>query len=308
MELARFLFLWRRGSRVATPTTSARLSSPVALLLAGLTALSSLVAPISAKVAEAQPWVVYYSDTAPTSAFDPYRLVVLDSHKYPTLRPLSDRGKLLLGYLSLGEVNNGRDYFAEVKAQGFLLQANENWPGSFFVDLLDKRWTKRVVEELVPDILHRGFDGLFLDTLDNAGHLERQDGVAYRGMTEAGAALVRTIRRNFPSIPIMLNRAYDLLPGVEDHVDMVLGESLFADYDFATKTYGRVEPSLYRQQVEILHAAKARRPALRLFSLDYADPADIEGIAAIYREERANGFEPYVATIELDRIVPEPRR
>ncbi len=32
-----------------------------------------------------------------------------------------------------------------------------------------------VVERLAPEILGRGFDGLFLDTLDTAEELERED-------------------------------------------------------------------------------------------------------------------------------------
>ena len=59
-------------------------------------------------------------------------------------------------------------------------------------------------------------------------------------------------------------------------------------------------------RVTILQAAKARRPKLRIMTLDYWDPEDAEGVSRIYREQRANGFEPYVATIKLDRIVTEP--
>ena len=59
-------------------------------------------------------------------------------------------------------------------------------------------------------------------------------------------------------------------------------------------------------KVEILQSAKARRPELRVMTLDYWDPEDPEGIRRIYRVQRANGFEPYVASIELDRIVTEP--
>jgi uncharacterized protein (TIGR01370 family) len=251
-------------------------------------------------------WVVYYAAAAPVEAFSEYSLIVLDADHHPALGPLSARGKLLLGYISLGEVERHRSHFSEVEAEGILLQENKQWPGSYFVDLRDSRWTQRVVEELVPGILRRGFDGLFLDTLDNAGALERADPTGYAGMTKAAARLVRTIRIHFPTIKIMLNRAYEILPVVEREVDMVLGESVLADYDFEKKNYQRVEAETYRQQIKILQAAKARRPELRILTLDYWNPEDPKGIRQIYREQRANGFEPYVATIKLDRIVPEP--
>ena len=165
---------------------------------------------------------------------------------------LADRGKTLLGYLSLGEVEQYRPYFSDVESEGILLGENEDWEGSFFVDVRDPRWTSRVIEQLVPEILRRGFAGVFLDTLDNAGHLERLNPARNRGMTIAAARLVRTIRFHYPTIRIMMNRGYEILPEVESHIDMVLGESVFADYDFQSKTYRLVPRDLYRRQVNLL--------------------------------------------------------
>ncbi|MFQ5849294.1 MAG: endo alpha-1,4 polygalactosaminidase [Candidatus Binatia bacterium] len=252
-------------------------------------------------------WLVYYTNKAPAEAFKGYSLLVFDSKFHPPLRPLSNRGKTLLGYLSLGEVEQYRDHFRDVKADGILLQENEHWKGSFYVDARDRRWTKRVIEQLIPDIIRKGFNGLFLDTLDNPAELEREQPKKYAGMTKAAARLVRTIRRHYPTIKIMMNRAYELLPLVEQHIDIVLGESVFSDYDFQKETYDLVPQKLYRRQVKLLQAARARQPKLQVLTLDYWDPADSKGITRIYREQRANGFVPYVATIELDRIIEEPR-
>src|SRR3990172_5248627 len=131
-------------------------------------------------------WVVYYSDRASPQEFSEYSLIVLESQSYSRLRPLTDLGKPLLGYLSLGEVEAYRPYFEEVKAEKILLQENANWKGSYFVDLGGPRWT---------------------------------------------------IRLHYPTIKIMMNRAYEILPEVEQSIDMELGESVFADYDAKAKTY-----------------------------------------------------------------------
>ena len=269
--------------------------------------LSLVVCLLTAAHASAQMrWAAYYGQDAPLHAFDDFNLLVFDSDAHPPLDPLAARGKVLLGYLSVGEVASYRSYYAAVRAQGILLQENSNWKGSFFVDVRDSRWTRRVLDELVPQILRRGFSGVFLDTLDNPAHLERTNPRSYRGMSEAAAALVAAIRSKYPHIRIMLNRAYDLLPSVDRHIDDVVGESVYADYDFETKRYQLVPRALYEQQVRILQSARQRRPQLRVFSLDYWDPADRAGVARIYAEQRKNGFRPYVATVELDRVVPEP--
>ncbi len=105
----------------------------------------------------------------------------------------------------------------------------------------------------------------------------------------------------------MMNRGYELLPEVEGHIDILLAESFFTDYDFDTKVYSKVPSDLYQEQLLIIKAAKTRQPNLRVFTLDYWNPEDAKGIAQIYSEQRGNGFSPYVATIELDRIVKKPK-
>ncbi|MDT8445668.1 MAG: endo alpha-1,4 polygalactosaminidase [bacterium] len=253
------------------------------------------------------PWAVYYSNQLPLETFKPYGLLVLDSQYHPPLEPLKAQGKKLLGYISLGEVEKHRHFYPEVKAEGILLMENQYWKGSYFVDVRDARWTRRVIEELIPALLQRGFDGIFIDTMDNPSHLERIRPKAYQGMTAAAVNLLRTIRVHFPKIPIMLNRGYDLYDQGGAYVDMLLGESLYADYNFEQKTYQLVEPELYQQQLAIFQKVKSKYPKLELFSLDYWDPEDVAGIQKIYAEERKNGFRPFVSTIKLDIVVPEPQ-
>lgn len=251
-------------------------------------------------------WAVVYASEVPRQALAPYDLLILDSDGYPPLAPLLRAGKTVLGYISLGEVNIQRQHFATVEGYGLFRGENPNWPGSQFVDLRDTRWHTLVLETLVPRILARGFSGLFLDTLDNAAYLEWRDPVANAGMTDAAATLVRKLRASQPDMPIMLNRAYEILPAVAGDIDMEMAESIRTDFDFATKTYAFVEEEEYRRQVELLNAVRTAHPDLQIMSLDYWYPADTETIRKIYRIQRENGFLPYVSTVELDRVIPEP--
>jgi uncharacterized protein (TIGR01370 family) len=282
-------------------------------LLGGLAGLStagwgrSLFAQSGQQKPDDAPWLVYYADTAPLEAFDPYGLVVLDREHHPALEPLSDSGKTLFGYISVGEASEDRAEFDRVKSWGILRGENPFWKGSYFVDLRDPRWGKMLIEETIPDILQRGFQGVFLDTLDNPIELERRDPIKNAGMTQAAARLVKAFKLHWPRVPLILNRGYGLLPMVGGTVEYVLGESIYTDYDFETKRYSKVEPALYREQVEILQNAAKQNPQLKILTLDYWDPADTATIAEIYKTERANGFLPYVATIDLDLIVPEPK-
>ena len=212
----------------------------------------------------------------------------------------------LLGYLSLGEIHGGRSCFQEVGREGLLLEANPNWPDARRVDMRAARWRERVVEQLVPAILVRGFDGIFLDTLDNAEALERRDPVRFAGMVQGAAELVRGIRRRFPGVPVMVNRGYGVLPRIAGQFDMLLGESVRTTFDAKSGAYRAVPEDGYLWQVQRMREARERDPRLRLFSLDYAHPEDKDGIARTYAVQRANGFVPYVGTFDLTRVVQEP--
>lgn len=279
---------------------------PAGLALAALLAGCGLAA--MPEPARAGNWVVYYGATVTPGQLRPYRLAVLDAETRVNLRQVASQGTLVLGYISVGEVEQNRAHFAAVQAEGLLGDENPNWPGSFYVDVRDPRWTRRVVEELVPALLARGFGGVFLDTLDNPPHLERTDPARWAGMTQGAADLVKAIRARYPGLPVMMNRGYDLLPLVARDIDLVLGESVLSGWDFAANRPQPMSAADTAFQVNALKGARALNPALRVMTLDYWDPADTAGVAALYARQRANGFDPYVATLALDRIIPEPPR
>ena len=253
------------------------------------------------------PWVVYYGDSAPIESFAPYKLIVFDSDHHPILAPFLENNVTTLGYLNLGEVEDTRDYFAALKNKGLLLEENKNWKGSYFIDIRNKYWSKMVVEELIPQILFQHFTGVFLDTLDNAQYLETSNPQKYKGMMKAAANLVKAIRLNYPTIPIMMNRGYYMLPEVADEITMELAESFYTSYNFDKKTYEIRPKEEYEQQVKLLQDMQKKHPKLKIFTLDYWNETDPAMIAKIYAIQRGNGFIPYVATIDLNKIVPEPK-
>ncbi len=146
-----------------------------------------------------------------------------------------------------------------------------------------------------------------IDTLDSPIFLEESEPDKYLGMKEAAVRLVRAIERNYPQARIAVNRAYEILPRIAGTIDFALGEAVWSGYDFEKKKPRRVGRSEYAEQVELLQRTARQHPALTVLSLDYWDPENAPGVAAIYRRQRENGFAPYVATLELDRVVPEPK-
>ncbi|MGN7161224.1 endo alpha-1,4 polygalactosaminidase [Sphingomonas sp. SAFR-052] len=251
-------------------------------------------------------WAVDYGAATDPVLARGYQLLVLEPHHARPVAPLRGPGATLLGYVSLGEVEKRRPYFAALERAGALGIANPDWPDARRADLRHPAWTAAVLDQIVPQILQLGYDGIFIDTMDNAEAMERQDPQGANDMVAAGARLIAAIRARFPGIRIMLNRGYALLDRVAVSIDYVLGESMASRWNFATKRYDLLSDSDWTWQADRLRAAKAINPAMVVTTLDYWDMADTRQVANLYARERAGGFAPYVSTLALDRLWPEP--
>jgi uncharacterized protein (TIGR01370 family) len=252
------------------------------------------------------PWVVYYDDKALPELFTEYNPIVFETISHPPLEFLLGKKKEVLGYLNVAESSEWEGDFAQRKAQGLLLQENPLIKGSWSVDLRDPVWKKSLLQEKIPSILGQGFTGLFLDQIDVALMLEKQDAKKYAGMRDAAVDLVRSIRRAFPNIRIMMNRGFEILEQVGEAIDYELAETLYTAYNEKTKSYFVRSTEEYAWQMGQLNAARAQFPHLVIFSLDYWDPADVVMLKKIYSVERGACLRPYVSTLSLDKIVPEP--
>lgn len=252
-------------------------------------------------------WVVCYAQDVPADALAQFDLIVVDSAWPGKVAALKQTRSTALAYISLGELNEQRAEFAKAKAAGLLVMENPNWKGAWLVDVRDERWHAMIADELAAALLARGFDGFFLDTVDSSLHLEETDPQHYAGMKAGVEKLIARLHRTHPQAKLLLNGALAVAADQPDAVQMVAMESSLTDWDFATKK-ARWRTSDEREWVmNRVRTARAANPKLAVYTLDYWDPADLPGIAAIYKQQRADGFVPYVATLALDRVMPEPR-
>jgi polysaccharide biosynthesis protein PelA len=247
-------------------------------------------------------FLVYYG-THDVGNLTNFNIAVLESEVDIAMIQRLGRSATSLAYLSIGEVNMSRSWAASMEQQGLLLAPNPKWRDARFIDLRDARWERMIINELIPKALARGFTGIFFDTLDDAAYLESIDSKRFKGMKEAGIALVFAVRAQYPNLPIMVNRGYDILPAIASQIDMVLGESVHTTYDVTSEAYMRVNDADIRWQINKMREGVKHNPNLTMFSLDYWTPNDLPGIARIYTQARDNGLIPYVATFDLTQIV-----
>lgn len=255
----------------------------------------------SATAPKAESWAVYYDREQAPDAFVPFDTIVLDGEAHPDLNALKAQGKTLMGYVSLAEVRGDSDLYQFAKNEGLVLQKNPNWD-SYAVDIRKPEWQRKLLKDVLPAVMKRGFDGVMLDTVDSAIALEQQDPAKYAGMQAAAIKLVGKIRAAYPDSKLMLNRGFDILDSVRDDVDMVLAESILAQYDFDTQKSSLFPSETYFELASFLKRMRSRSPHLKIYTIDYWNMDDAEGVAKLYNAQRAQGFVPYVATPDLMKL------
>jgi uncharacterized protein (TIGR01370 family) len=251
-------------------------------------------------------FAICYSDQHADNEFANYDVIVFDRENHPPLGNLNSKGKVLLGYVSGGELDSTRSDFNQVKQAHILLGQNQNWKNSYIVDVRSPRWTAHLIEDVIPEILRKGFDGIFIDTLDSVEDLEAKNPKKYHGMTQGAVNMIKTIRKHYPQMKIMVNRAYKILPNVAHDIDYVLAESTLAQYDFSTGNSSLFPDEIYQEYVGKAENLKRQAPHLQIMTLDYWDMNDPAGVQKLYIKQRENGFIPYVTTVDLENIHHQP--
>lgn len=281
-----------------------RSSVVVLLVCAGLVLTGTSCRPPAPAVPST--WVAYYGMDAQPENLAAYDVVVIDPNYPGELAVLKANKAQVLGYISLGELNDQRPQFAAAKEQGLLLHENPNWKGAWLADIRKPGWQRLIVDEMAATLVARGFDGLFLDTLDSPLHLETTDSVRYAGMQKAAESLLAQLHAKFPHARLLMNGAVQLLGPCRQAVQWVAIESSLTTWNFESKSARWRTADERAWALNRLRQAAVENQQLRVFTLDYWPTVDVKAVGEIYRVQRATGFVPYVATIALDKVVAEP--
>ena len=251
-------------------------------------------------------WAVLYTREGDTEQLQQYDLLVFDRDGHPDLAPLQNGKRVLLGYVSFGEAEPHRKDYEAVRGLDVLISGVPGWKGGDFIDVRQPAWRDYMIGTIIPSALAEGFNGIMFDTMDNLVWLEDKDPVTYAGMKQAAIALIKDIRRNYPDMPIMLNRGLDILPAISGDIHMLMAESIYTSWNLAAGEPAMASASVQKHYREKLKQPWWRFPRLKIYSLDYWPPQDAEKIKEIYKYQRERGCIPYVSTPDLQQLHPEP--
>jgi uncharacterized protein (TIGR01370 family) len=244
-------------------------------------------------------WVCYYGAEDKTKDLARFDLAVLDPST--PLPPRNASGwPIRLGYVSVGEVAESAKIYGRLKNKRFLVSKNENWK-SRVVDARALGWRQALFGTLVPEIYAKGFDGVFLDTMDSSLELERNN-PKYKGMSEALVKIVKTLRDKNPNGYICQNRGFEILEKTAPYIDFVLVESLYYYVDFEANKYLRTSDADREFMLAQVAKAKAVNPSLLVLTLEYVQPGETGKAKEAIAFSRKHDFVPYVSTHELDKV------
>ncbi|MDX1525882.1 MAG: endo alpha-1,4 polygalactosaminidase [Pseudidiomarina maritima] len=212
-------------------------------------------------------------------------------------------------YLSVGERS---EVLAGISSGAKVLGENLAWNAAI-MDLTDTRWQQAITTHATK-LVEKGFDGLFLDTLDS--YQIALDADQIRNLVERNRAweaqqqaLIGIINQLFDIAPqLILNRGFELLAAGQTTKDnqvgglhqkplAVVAESLFKGYDAANDLYFNRTPddtAWLQQQLELV-----QRLGIETIVIDYVSsqqwPTALQERIELAQQIMAMGHTPYVS-------------
>lgn len=267
------------------------------LFLNGL--LCSLCVVFASSCQKPEGWAAYYGAEAQPDDLSKYELVILDRLYPHDIQDLKKQGVRVIAYVSAGEVTVNDPWFEETKAGGLLLSENAFWKGSYTVDIRNPLWQKILLEQAIPPLMARGFDGVMLDTLDSPLAVNVNE------MRPAAFALVAAIRNAYPQQILIQNRGYQALEDTAPLLNYLIAESTFTDFDAVKKKHILRKKEDQDWILNYINKGKKESPTLKILGLEYWDVDDGKMKEVLVNRMKNNGFFPYVSTLLLDKVYPQ---
>lgn len=184
-------------------------------------------------------------------------------------------------YLSVGEANP----LLAKRLPTARLAENSAWQ-SVVMDLQHPAWQQHLLQS-AQQLTARGFDGLFLDTLDS---YQLVDSKLHNAQREALRQLIDQLATS--SASLILNRGFELLPQLSQAPAAVVAESLYFGYDVSNNHYFKQSAADSDWLVQQLQQVQAR--GIEAIVLDYL-PDNLQQRLEAAKYILQQGFTPYIA-------------
>ncbi len=221
-----------------------------------------------------------------------YDYVIVESKHYlaSNIRVMKAQNRSVMAYISLGEVNEHAPHYKEL--QGSTLGKNSIW-NSFYLDLRAPKTTE-IILKLVDDAFQKGYDGLFLDNLDNFTVHGPQ-----REQKPELLALLSKIKARYPHKQFIQNAGLELAPETAPFIKAIMIESIATAYDFKTKTYKLREKKQFEDMMKHLKSV-SETAKIPVYLIEYSDSKKLN--KQILERILPSDFDYFIGNINLQTI------
>jgi hypothetical protein len=235
--------------------------------------------------------------TGHTDALSRYKLVVIQPENYTAadIASIKKSGTIVLGYTSVGETDeaSGASYYLDKNRDGKPDQ-NTAW-SSYYVDARSEAWQSKILNQIVPQILAKGCDGLFLDTVDTVD--------VYPETGPGMASLIGALRAKYAAIPLISNRGFAILESIVPHLDGILFEDFTTSWDTAKGRSNLHTADEVSWADKTLAKIRSTAPSgFLVLALDYADPNDPKVAQVAVDHAKAAGLTYSIASGALTNL------
>jgi endo-alpha-1,4-polygalactosaminidase (GH114 family) len=221
-----------------------------------------------------------------------YKYVILESKHYTTddVRVMKSHNQKIFAYISLGEINENSTHFNDLKKYTF--GKNEIW-SSHYISLNSKK-ANEILIEMVDEIFAFGYDGLFLDNIDNYTiHGPQKD------QTEKVIQLIKMIKEKYPKKMFIQNAGLDLAEETSRYIDLIAVESIATDYSFKEKKCKLRDKINFEANLSRVNTISATY-SIPFIIIEYAESKPL--VDQVEERLSATGFDYFIGSIDLQTI------
>ncbi len=221
-----------------------------------------------------------------------YSYVILESKYYTfyEVQRIKSQNEKVVAYISLGEISDNSNYFQQFNSD--FSGKNDVW-NSHYLNLKSEK-TLEILMKMVDNILANGYDGLFLDNIDNFSDFGPQS-----NQKPEVIQLIKKIKTDYFDHILIQNAGLELINETGQYIDSVVVESVASNYTFDDKSYKLRDEFEFDAYVNKLVSIK-KQYNLPILLIEYANTIPLRN--AIEKRIKPSRFDYFIGNINLQSI------
>ena len=211
------------------------------------------------------------------------------------VKQMESGGSQVLGYFSIGEAENFRDYFSTL-SKSIIGPQDPDWPGDYQVAYWTPEW-KAVAEKAIDQMVAAGYNGIYFDVVDEfySSWAKSHDPNAEQDMVNLVESLKQYATSKDPNFKVWVNGGEELF----SHPDYVKAiDGVFKEEVYYTD-HGTKQP-VSETQYTLQNLDKAIAAGKPVVAIEYVTGAT--KIADIHTQAAHDGLGSYIGNLDLNGI------